>query len=94
MCLFDCKCKNLKRLSEHIKTNTERNIIKTEQLKEKTTKTEIQDIQCTNLREYFVRFIRGGSWAGYPVFMFCCLLFFELFCLLFCLFQFVCYVFA
>ena len=36
------------------------------------TKKEIQDIQPTNLCEYFVRFIRGGSWAGYPVVLLLC----------------------
>ena len=35
MFFFDCKCKSLKRLGEHIKKNRERNINNKQQLEEK-----------------------------------------------------------
>ena len=48
MCFFDCRCKNLNKLGENIflKKN-----IKKQKSFEKNIKTEIQDIQPTNLRE-------------------------------------------
>ena len=78
MCLFDCKCKNLNRLGENIKQKQHRqNIHNTEKLREKQHKTHINTgypAQDPTANIYHI-FIRGGSWAGYPVFL--CLLCFS-----------------
>ena len=88
---------------KHTQT-TEINRTTTEQLEEQTFKqTEIQDIQPRNLREQFVWFIRGGSWAGCTVCLcvvccslsccdcfhdcLCCLICFRLLVLSFCIYN-------
>ena len=48
---FDCKCKSLKILGEHRKTQQKETETTTEKLKEKQKTTDIHDFQPTNLRE-------------------------------------------
>ena len=80
MCLLDCKCKSLNRLGEN-RTKQKTNKNKTEKASRKTFKQNRNTgypAQDPTANIYHI-FIRGGSWAGYPICCCCFMLFIEAF---------------
>ena len=59
MCLFDCKCKSLNRLGENNNKNIKKHT-KTEKLREKQQKTEIQDIQPSTRQRIDISQVPAG----------------------------------
>ena len=66
VCFVDCKCKRLNRLGENIKNKTLTTTLTRTNRKasRKKHKTEIQDIQPTNLREY-ISYIYSWRFVGW-----------------------------
>ena len=71
MCVFDCKCKRLKRLGENI-TKQKETYKKHKQLEEKQNKTKIQDIQpSTRPRKKNISKVPAGRFMFFPPFFIC-----------------------